>query len=503
MSIPDEPRIIAKMGIIYSRPGETYRISDGFNHYNGRISIEIRGSSSQAYFEKKSYSIETQDDIGENLNVQLLGMPKENDWVLYGPFSDKSLIRNSLAYNMGLNIMEWGPRSRYCELIINNDYLGIYLLCEKIKRDKNRVDIAKLIKKDTVGDDLTGGYIIKIDKAVSAGAGEGWISPYHPDNAQNQYILFQYHYPKARNILPVQASYIENYINNFEGSLKSSTFNDPEIGYKKYIDMNSFINFFIINEVSRNVDGYRLSSFLYKKKESQGGKLYMGPVWDFNLGFGNADYCDGSNINGFSYLFNYTCSYDWFLTPFWWERFLEDSVFQNSLKTRWEELRNGYLHEDSIMNYIDSLAFLLDMPQKRNFQRWNILGEYIWPNPYIGDTYSQEVDYLKGWIKNRLVWLDTNLPVEQKDDKEPDQHKNYRVYPNPFIENITVDIGSNINFNYHLGFTLMDISGRKIYKGLVKNSILTINTTGYQKGIYVYYLEINNKIVKTGKLIKH
>lgn len=500
-NIPNDPRIIAQMGIVYNGEGVLNRVSDAFNEYSGRISIELRGSSS-LWFDKKSYSLETQDSIGENLNVPILGMPKENDWILYGPYSDKSLIRNALAYNLGLNIMEWAPRTRFCELIINNRYLGIYLFCEKIKRDKNRVDISKLTSKDTVGGDLTGGYIIKIDKETGAGAGKGWISPYKPNNGYNQQILFQYHYPKARNIQAEQSIHIREYIYSFEKSLKSTDFMDSVSGYRKYIDVNSFIDFFIINEVSKNIDGYRLSSFLFKDRDSKGGKLFMGPLWDFNLGFGNANYCDGSNITGFSYLFNNECSDDGFLVPFWWERFLEDSVFKTSLKNRWDELRSGPLHEDSIMYYTDSLKSLLNEPVKRNFQKWRILGHYLWPNSYVGNTYSQEIDYLKRWIKNRLVWLDHNLPVRDKDDTELTRNNRYLIYPNPFNDNIKIDIGSNMNLNYELGITMMDLSGRKIYVGLVKNNILKINTTGWQNGIYVYYLEINGKLVKSGKLIK-
>jgi len=501
-NIPNDPRIKAHMGIVYNGEGVLNRVSDPFNEYSGMISIELRGSSS-LWFDKKSYSLETQDNIGDNLNVPLLGMPKENDWVLYGPYSDKSLMRNALAYHLGINIMNWAPRTRFCELVINNEYLGVYLLGETIKPDKNRVDIAKLTAKDTVGNDLTGGYIIKIDKETGAGAGEGWNSSYKPNNGKYQQILFQYHYPKAKDIQPGQASYIEEYVYSFEKCLKSSDFMDSNNGYRKYIDVNSFIDFFIVNEVSRNIDGYRRSSFMFMDKESKGGKLSMGPLWDFNLGFGNADYCDGSNITGFSYLFNNECSDDGFLVPFWWDRFLEDSVFQKSLNKRWQELRTGCLHEDSIFYCIDSMTVLLDEAQERNYQKWRVMGLYLWPNSYIGESFTQEVNYLKAWIKNRLVWLDNNLPVNNNNDTvHITQDKSYLVYPNPFTDHIRIDIGSNLNLNYQLAITLMDFTGRKIYAGLVKNNILEINTAGLHNGIYVYYLEINGKFIKSGKLIK-
>ena len=140
--IPDEPRIPAYMGIISNESG-TNNVSDSFNNYDGHITIERRGNSSQ-WNDKTPYRFETVDEDGENNNVELLGMPEENDWVLYAPWQDKTMIRNVLIYQLSNDIGRYAPRTRFAELFLNDEYMGVYVLMEKIKRDNNRIDISKL-----------------------------------------------------------------------------------------------------------------------------------------------------------------------------------------------------------------------------------------------------------------------------------------------------------------------------------------------------------------------
>ena len=215
--IPDEDRIVVDMGIIYNGEGNLNYVDDPFNNYNGKVSIEIRGSTSQCY-PKKSYSFETQDEDGNNSNVSLIDLPTENDWVLYAPYSDKSLMRNVITYDLSNEFGHYAPRTKFCELVLNNEYVGIYVLIEKIKRDENRVNISKLKENDTIGDDLTGGYIIKID--AFTGGGRGWGSEY--SNSLN----YQYHYPKYDKILPVQKEYIQDFIYQFETVMFGDNYND-------------------------------------------------------------------------------------------------------------------------------------------------------------------------------------------------------------------------------------------------------------------------------------
>ena len=288
LPIVDEPRITAHMGIVFDDSKEENRLSDGFNHFEGQISIEIRGSSSQS-FPKKQYRLELQNEDGSNRNVSLLGMPKENDWILYAPYSDKSLIRNILAYKLARDMGYYAPRTKLCELILNGEYMGVYVLMEKIKRDKNRVNINSLNPDELEGEDLTGGYIIKIDRSQGD---KSWFSPIRPIPNGQQQTEFVYEYPKSEDIVPEQEIYIREYITDFEQALNSPDFRDPNLGYKPYINVESFVDFLLLNEVTRNVDAYRLSTYMYKDKN---GPLTMGPIWDFNLAFGNADYCEGGS----------------------------------------------------------------------------------------------------------------------------------------------------------------------------------------------------------------
>lgn len=376
-TIVDDPRIVCDMGVIDNGFGVINSISDPFNDYNGKISIEYRGSSSQT-FPKKPYALETQDSIGNNNNVSLLDMPIENDWILYAPYSDKALMRNFLTFDLGRKMGHYSTRTVYCELVINGDYKGIYILMEKIKRDKDRVDIAKLDADDLAGDSLTGGYIVKFDKYTGTG-GVDWLSDFPNISGGSLYI--QYHYPEATALQPQQLNYIEQYVDSFEYALNGLNFADTSIGYAKYIDINSFIDFYIINEISKNIDGYRLSTYIHKDKQSKGGKLTMGPFWDFNLAFGNADYCNGGITSGWEV--NGGCGGN---NPFWFERLLDDTIYENKLKCRWEYLREKSFHQDSIFNFIDSMALYLNDAQQRNFQQWPTLGAYVWPNFYVGNS---------------------------------------------------------------------------------------------------------------------
>ena len=401
-TIVDDPRIVCDMGIIDNGFGNINSINDPYNDYNGKISIEYRGSSSQS-FPKKSYALETQDAIGNNNNVSLLGMPVENDWILYAPYSDKSLIRNFLTFDLGRKMGHYSPRTVYCELVVNGDYKGIYILMEKIKRDNDRVDIAKLDSDDLAGDSLTGGYIIKVDKFTGTGGwGDSWQSNYNTIGGNS--LRIQYHYPEGSVMLPQQLDYIEHFVDSFEYALSGPNFADTSIGYAKYIDVNSFIDFYIVNELAKDIDAYRLSSYLYKDRDDNGGKLTMGPLWDFNLAYGNADYCSGGIPTGWEV--NSGCGGN---NPFWFERLLDDTTYQNKLKCRWEYLRDRSFYQDSIFNFIDSMALYLNDAQQRNFQQWSILGNYVWPNYYVGNTYQDELTFFKTWISDRLTWIDGNI----------------------------------------------------------------------------------------------
>ena len=401
--IVDEPKIRAEMLV---------SVEDVID-FSGIIGIEIRGSSSQM-FPKKQYGVETRDEAGDGINVSILSFPEEEDWILYAPYSDKSLIRNILIYDLSRDIDRYASRAKFVEVSLNNSYNGLYVFMEKLKRDVNRININKLKVDENSGEDLTGGYILKIDKASGLDetlytSTNSMTSKYAPNNAlSNQKIYFNYDTPKEEDITPEQKEYITNYMNNFEDALAGDNYTDPNEGYSKYIDTNSFIDFFLLNELSNNVDGYRLSTWLTKDKNE---KLKMGPIWDFNLAFGNANYCGGGETNVWAYKFNERCSNDFWQIPFWWDQLLTDPAFVVQVQARWQQLRSGAFSNQAILNKIDGYTELLNASgaAEGNFEKWPVLNEYVWPNNYVGNSYPAEINYLKNWIDQRLLWLDTEI----------------------------------------------------------------------------------------------
>ncbi len=460
--IPDEPKIEADMGIIWNGDGQRNALTDPFNDYSGKIGIEIRGSSSQMY-PKKQYGVETRDENGDDLDVSLLGLPEENDWVLYAPYADKTLLRNVLAYKLYNDMGRYASRSVFCELVLNGEYQGVYVLMEKIKRDKNRVDISKLTEADTTGDDLTGGYIIKIDKIEGSNTG-GWYSAFLPYPGAWQRILYQYDYPDEDELLACQITYIQNYIYQFESMMSGPDFNNPEQGYPGYIDVDCFVDYFIHTELAKNVDGYRLSAFLAKDKDSKNKGLQAGPVWDYNFAFGNADYYDAASVTDWQVEFDVKS--DEYQIPFWWKKLAGDSLFKQHILRRWHQLRGSVLSTPVIDHYIDSMVVYLDESQTRNFEKWPILNQYVWPNPYIGGNYISEILYLKNWLHHRLLWMDnaiekyTPIADNMAPVAVPAAILLEQSYPNPF--NSTTIIRFFLPERTMVNLSIYDVTGRKI-----------------------------------------
>ncbi|MCF8461593.1 MAG: CotH kinase family protein [Flavobacteriales bacterium] len=406
-AIVDDPRIVVQMGIIDNGFGNLNNQNNPFNNYDGLINIELRGSSSQS-FPKKQYAFETQDSLDNSLDVSLLGMPIENDWILHAPYSDKSLMRNYLTYNWWRDMGWYTTRTKFCEVILNGEYQGVYLLMEQIKWDNDRVDIEKLDLDDNAGDSLSGGYIFKVDKITGSGQYD-WASHVDTFQGQPKNINFQYDYPNRDEITVEQESYVQQFVHDWEQSLIDSTYMQADIGYRKYVDVNSFIDYFLVEELTKNVDGYRLSTYLNKQRDSRGGKLRAGPAWDFNITLGNADYCDGGETENWA--LDFPCGQQ--VIPFWWHRMNQDSVYWNQLQCRWWELRAGLLSSDSINAQIDANVAFLGDAATRNFERWDILNSYVWPNNFVGGSYEAEITYLKDWISQRLQWLDLNIGGQQ------------------------------------------------------------------------------------------
>lgn len=468
-AIPDEPKIEAQMKIINNGYNVINNTTDLPNAYNNKIGIERRGSTSGA-FPQKSYGFTTRDVNGTNKDTVLLGLPIDHDWILYAPYNDKTCMRNILTYELANKMQKYASRTIQCELVLNGQYQGIYTLMERIKRDPNRVAISKLLPTDISGDDLTGGYILKIDKTTGSN-NDGWVSGYPSEG--NSDITFLYHYPKADDIQPQQKDYIQAYVDSFETALAGPNFTDPISGYRNYIVSETFIDFLLLNEISKNVDGYRLSTFFHKEKDSKGGKLRMGPMWDFNLAWWNADYCAGNDHTGWQYNFSNICAGDSWQNPTWWKRMLSDPWFEEEVKCRWTTLRQTILSTNSIFHSIDSIAQYIDAAKTRHFEQWPLLGTYTWPNPSpIPADYQEEITALKNWITNRTAWIDANLGGVCHLGVQEAEIGSIAVFPNPFDTELHISWFSS---GQQIGtITLYDIHGKNICQQ-VKNTAYGMN----------------------------
>ena len=314
--------------------------------------------------------------------TSVLGMPEDKKWVLLAEKSDKSMIRNKIARYMGeLSDLEYTPNAEYVELFINEDYQGTYLIGQKVEESSNRVDI---------GDD---GYLIEIDTDAN-------------NRIDSDDIIFKptiwssIHTDGVFNIKDPDIDYgsdefhlIENYINEFESVLYSNNFNSPGSGYESYIDVDSLIDWFLINEIAKTVDARWYSSIYFSY--IPGEKIKMGPIWDFDLSYGNLNYSDAQYTSEFYIKQNN-----------WIDKLYQDEVFVEKVKIRY-----SYYHSklDDIKNKIDEFAKYIDKSQKANFERWDILGVYVWPNPVYDLTYEEEVERLKNWIEERMNWLNSNF----------------------------------------------------------------------------------------------
>jgi len=506
-TIVDEPKITADMGVIFNGENVRNTVTDPYNHYNGKIGIEIRGQSSQM-FPMKSYSLELRDVLGGSFEKSLFGMPKEADWVLYAPYTDKTLMRNFLAYTMSNELGRWAAHCRFVELVIDGDYKGIYVFMERIKRGSGRVNIVKMGSTDVTGDAVTGGYIFSLDKEPN-----GWFSSYTAPNSTNQNKRqFSYVYPKPENIVQAQKDYIKSYVDSFENALASPTFQDKVSGVRKFADLSSFIDHFIVNEVSRNVDAYRLSTFLYKDRDSRNRKIFAGPVWDYDLAFRNANYCDGSKTNGWAYQFNNVCSGDGAgLIPFWWEKLMSDTSFISNLRCRWKDVRKTVISNDHLNHIIDSVVTLTAEARQRHFQRWPILGQYVWPNPNpIATSYEGEISLLKEWVASRLFWIDYNIPnagaCEDWEDIATESLQ-VAIFPNP-NNGVEATVRVKTKDPQIISLNVFDGLGRLVHSQNinavpVSNFVTIEGMSKWQTGIYYFVFSNRDGEKISRKVMKH
>ena len=457
--------------------------------FSGRALINIRGRASLRY-PKNSFSVKTLNGEGDAASAAILGFPAGADWVLYAPYPDKALLRDVLAYELHAQMGHWAPRAKFVEVFVNQtgaklsprDYVGVYVLEERVKRDAERVNIAKLKPDDDTEPRITGGYIFKKDH-VDQGAGpmggeaygagpvqqntrlgfptrpggfpadpKGFLPPAnatrtysssssrgsrttpvitnhlgfaatrrvpegHGDSAfRDEYDSlkdqesfrtartneFYFVEPDQDELTPVQKSWLKRHLSEAEAALYGPDFRDPAHGYQAYLDADSFIDYHLITEMTKNVDGYRFSVFYHKDR---GGKIKADPIWDWNLSFGNANGKQGWMPESWLWpqLDDRECT--------WYRRLFDDPDFGQRYVDRWSQLRTNIFATKKMISRIDEMAALLQEAQKRNYERWPILDRVINPNFYVHSTYEQEVDWVRKFATARLKWMEKQFPA--------------------------------------------------------------------------------------------
>ncbi|MGL5152319.1 MAG: CotH kinase family protein [Clostridium sp.] len=396
------------------------------NEINSKINIKLRGSSSKTY-PKKQYGFEFINDNGKEKDIRVLGMSNDSDWILNGPFADKSLIRNYLAYNITGNFMKYSPRVRYCEVFIlengeteitKDSYKGVYLITEKIKRNDQRVDIEKSNKrmKET-------SFIVVRDRVK---AGDMFYRNYGSETYLSDNKIVN-NYPKEPT--EIQEKYITKTISEFERVLYSERFKSKEEGYINHIDEESFINYYIVNEFFKNTDSGIFSTYFYR---DLGGKIVAGPIWDFNASLGNYELGDIK--------YNDPTGFYMAQTP-WFSRLLQDPSFVANVNLQYTSLRKSFLSDEYLLNFIDETIQILGSAIKRNYERWPfqlsnqesyfrthpdilskfngdtvLLNEYMINNPtkfvnteQMAKNYEEEITMLRNFIIKRGEWMDENI----------------------------------------------------------------------------------------------
>jgi len=389
--IPDDPRVYANMRIIFHPDGSRNYLTDigtpSLLDYDGRISIETRGSSSQD-LPKKPYGLTTLEaDDATNNNVPLLGMPSENDWVLNALAFDPSLMRDYLSYTLARNIGDYAPRTVYCEVVVNGDYKGLYLLQEKIKIDSGRVNIVKMTASDNNTPNLTGGYIVKADK-TTGGDPVGWTMPSYAGDTD--YIFDS---PKPENITTAQSNYIHGRFTALQAAASAGNYGLLN-GVPSLIDMPTFIDFMIMSEISSNVDSYQLSSYFHQDRN---GKLRAGPIWDYNLTFGNDlfDYgLDRSHTDVWQF-----DNDDNDGSKFWKDMF-NNPIFKCLLSRRWHQLTGPDmpLKHSQVSALIDQTLAQISEAAAREELRWGTVPDI-----------SAETQDMKVWLYDRINWINAHI----------------------------------------------------------------------------------------------
>jgi hypothetical protein len=336
----------------------------GYKDLESVMKIRGRGNTTWAGSPKKPYQMKL------SKKKEVLGMRADKKWVFLAEYFDKTMLRNRTAFELGhISHLDWTPSSVYAEVVINDKYRGTYHITQKVEESVNRVNVGKK------------GYLLEIDRLTKLDANDVYF--------RSSKYLISIKEPKVKKE-DEKYRYISQYITDFEKALFGEDFMDSQDGYAKYIDVDSFVDWYLINEITKNVDALGHSSIYMNL--IPGGKLKMGPIWDFDLAFGNMNSGDTEFPIGF-----------WIKNNIWITRLFEDPSFVIKVKKRFSYFREK---ESYIVGIINLHAQRLARSQSENDKVWKTIGIYIWPNPVWFSTYNLEVEQLKGWFSQRMDWLE-------------------------------------------------------------------------------------------------
>lgn len=380
----------------------------------------LRGNNSMTH-PKKPYRIKF------DKKQQPLDAPaKAKKWTLINNYGDKTLMRNMIAFEVARNVgMEYVPYSRPVDVILNGEYKGCYQLSDQIEVGEGRVPVAEMEETDIADEALTGGYLIEVDAYAS-----GEISWFQSSRG----IPVTIKSPDDDKITPEQTNYIKSYFNKLENAAYSVKYDSPTTGYRTLLDINSFLQHFIVGEVSGNTDTY-WSTYMYKKRNDP--KFYVGPVWDFDLAFENDNRTYPIN-NKTCYIYQWVNSSSAGTMDVLVERIVvNDTRTAGDLLEMWSATRANGLSGESLCDFVDKWAAEMDASQRLNFMRWDILNTKVHENPQASGSYEGEVAWVKNYLRERIAWMDNKIGYDpssvgtigvETDDLSLTEEGEWRVY---------------------------------------------------------------------------
>jgi len=396
---------------VFTNRSDNAHISGTMIALQEKASVGVRGSGS-SWFKKKSYRIELQDEAGNDKKVEMLGVAPESDWILLACYTDKTFMRDVLSYELWRQMGHWAPQWRYVELFlktnsclspmspenktsppflertIQNGYQGLYVLVENIKRGRNRLDIRRLKPDDNNEPRVTGGYILKRDRMKASETGV----------TTSIGIRLTLEEPKERDITAAQKRWLTDFLNDLERTLLGKSFLDATNGYRRYVDTSSFIDYHWMIEASKNVDGHWFSQFYHKDRV---GPLKAGPVWDWDMAFGNLRYHRSQETNGWRSEQVNGSYYAWY------GRMFEDEEFLQQYVDRWSKLRSTVLATTNVLSLVDEFSEKIRPAAVRTIQRWFPPSDDKNPNRIPSRRFDLEVQQMRDWIRDRLGWIDS------------------------------------------------------------------------------------------------